>query len=153
MTNSPATISAEMRNVTFMPTLSAMARPIPGATAEPITMPRPKYPMPSPIRVFGMKCVASAIWQVPARANPTPLMIRKKISSGTYVVMVNPRRPIPIRTVLHFRSVTLLNRSAISPLKGRHTSEVSDTRPTINPAIVTVVPIPTRYFERIVAII
>ncbi len=58
-----------------------------------------------------------------------------------------------MRILLHLRSVTLLSRSAMIPLNGLQNSDVIEKSPTIKPAIVIVVPIPTRYFERIVATI
>jgi hypothetical protein len=56
-------------------------------------------------------------------------------------------------TLLHIRRWTLLSLSTIKPQKGRLKRAVSENRPTIIPATVIVVPIPTRYLDNIVATI
>ena len=56
--------------------------PIPGATAEPTTMPSPRYPIPSPILVLGIYREASEIWHVPDKAKPIPLIIRNPTKRG-----------------------------------------------------------------------
>ncbi|MOA43290.1 hypothetical protein D3C78_1654290 [compost metagenome] len=74
--------------------------------------------------LFGIYLDANAIWDVPEKANPTPIMILKIINKDIFVVTVNPNNPIPITKLLHFKIATLLSLSAIIPLKGLQHKDV-----------------------------
>ena len=80
-------------------------------------------------------------------------MMRKTTINTGFVTNANPRRPIPIKILLHFNSVTLLSLSASRPLNGLQQRDVIENSPTITPAVAIEIPMLTRYFDKIVTTI